>query len=101
MNTYAIQVQLSHSKWYWLEQSQFGVGYLSAGLSINSDTSWFGGKSEAEFFISECGIVPQSEILVLKQGANDSSEEIAAVRVVKIEAVEVSCPFKENTLTHR
>ena len=89
MDAYAIQVKLVDSKWYWLEQSEFGVGYLSASPSINSDTVWFQSKSEGQSFISECGVIPQAEILVLKQGGNDLSEEILAVRIVKIEAVEV------------
>jgi len=89
MDTYAIQVKLSDSKWYWLEQSQFGVGYLSASHSINSDTVWFSSKSEAKQITSDCGIKSEEKILVLKQGGNDLSEEIVAVRIVKIEAVEV------------
>ena len=89
MDTYAIQVQLSDSKWYWLEQNQFGVGYLTVSQSVNSDTVWFDAKSDASQFISDCGIKPEVKILALGQAGNDRSEGIVTVRIVKIEAVEV------------
>ena len=89
MDTYAIQVQLSDSRWYWLEQNQFDAGYLSAGPSIKSDTVWFDTKSGANQLIFDYGIKPEAKILVLGQAGNDRSEVIVAVRIVKIEAVEV------------
>jgi len=89
MDTYAIQIQLSHSKWYWLDQNQFDAGYLSAGPSISPDTVWFDAKSDASQFIFDYGIKPGAKILALGRGGNDRSEVIVFVRVVKIEAVEV------------
>jgi hypothetical protein len=89
MDTYAIQVQSAHTKWYWLEQNQFDAGYLSAGPSISHDTVWFDTKSGASQFIFDYGIKPGAKILALDRGGNDRSEAIVAVRVVKIEAVEV------------
>ena len=89
MDTYAIQVQLADTKWYWLEQNQFDVGYLSAGPSISPDTVWFDTKTEASQFIFDYGIKPGAKILALDRGGNDRSEVIVSVRVVKIESVEV------------
>lgn len=89
MDTYAIQIQLSDSEWYWLEQNQFDAGYLSAGPSIRSDTAWFDTKSDASQLIFDYGIKPEAKILVLAQAGNDRSERIVAIRIVKIEAVEV------------
>jgi len=89
LDTYALQVKMPDSKWYWVDYPDFGMEYSTGSYMINSDTIWFQKKSETEEFASNWGICTGEEITVLKDNGCDTTERIESVRIVKMEAVEV------------